>query len=85
MPDYRSRQIFKLKAPDRWENDGGRFSSDRLNGFRNGFPSGVHEKESAYEHPKADRNIQTENKRRQIYEHQWKVALLTGDCPTARK
>ena len=29
MPDYISRQIFKKKALDRWENEGGRIFADQ--------------------------------------------------------
>lgn len=30
MPDYIPREILKKKALDRWENEGGRISLDRL-------------------------------------------------------
>jgi hypothetical protein len=38
MPDYISRQIFKKKALDRWENEGGMISADRTGIIKSGSP-----------------------------------------------
>lgn len=38
MPDYISRQIFKKKALDRWENEGGRIFADQTGIINNGSP-----------------------------------------------
>jgi hypothetical protein len=38
MPDYISRQIFKKKALDRWENEGGRIFAEQTGIFERGSP-----------------------------------------------
>ena len=38
MPDYISRQIFKKKALDTWENEGGRICADQTGIIKGGSP-----------------------------------------------
>ena len=64
MPDYISRQIFKKKALERWENEGGRIFADRTGIIKSGSPDKRAGKDKAAqipESPTADRFKRKEN------------------------
>ena len=47
MPEYISRQILKMKALDRWENEGGRIFADQTGIITSGSPDERAGKENA--------------------------------------
>lgn len=65
MPDYISGQIFKKKALDRWENEGGMICADRTGIIKNGSPHNRAAKDDAaqiLESPAADSFKERKNK-----------------------
>lgn len=65
MPDYISRQIHKMKALNRWENEGGRIFADQTGIINRGSPDERAGKDSAaqiFESPTADSFKERENK-----------------------
>lgn len=47
MPDYFSRQIYKMKALERWENEGGRIFADRTGIIKSAAPDASAGKDNA--------------------------------------
>jgi hypothetical protein len=65
MPDYISRQILKMKALNRWENEGGRVFADQTGIIKGGSMDARASKDNAgqiSESPSADRFKGRENK-----------------------
>ena len=65
MPDYISRQILKIKALDRWENEGGSICADQTGIIKGGSMDVRASKDNAgqiSESPSADRFKGRKNK-----------------------
>jgi hypothetical protein len=63
MPDYISRQILKIKALDRWENEGGSICADRTGIIKGGSMDVRASKDNAGKYPKARRQIDSKGEK----------------------
>ena len=65
MPDYISRQIYKMKALDRWENEGGRIFANRRGTIKSSSSderAGTDNAAQIFESPTADSFKERKNK-----------------------
>jgi hypothetical protein len=69
-----SREILRWKALDRWENEGGRAPSDRMELITNGSSGNVRAESIAHAHPAVEEQLYSNRKTiRQSCEHLWKM------------